>query len=219
TPDQAGDFSGGRVDIRTREFPSSRQLTLSAGAGFNSRVTGATILAAPTMGAEWWGDAGSGRALPEAVEAAGDFTAGVSQSDLNGMVNAFRNAWSSSQRTGRGSSSFGASLGGTDALLGQDVSYLLSGTYSYGEEVRDDEVRARALAGSGGATHEVDRFNGSTGRSSVLWGGLASLSSLFGQHTRAFFNGTFNRTADNEARFEIGTSENHGDMPMQIQRL
>src|SRR5690606_3015590 len=103
--------------------------------------------------------------------------------------------------------------------LGQDVSYLLSGMYSYGEEVRDDEVRARALAGNSGATHEVDRFNGSTGRRSVLWGGLASISSLFGQHTRAFFNGTFNRTADNEARFEIGTSENHGDMPMQIQRL
>jgi outer membrane receptor for ferrienterochelin and colicin len=219
TPDQAGDFSGGRVDIRTREFPNERQLTLSAGAGFNDRVTGATMLAAPAEGAEWFGFAGAERSLPQSVASAGDFTAGVSQSEFNGMVNDFRNAWSADRRTGRGSSSFGASLGGTDALFGQDISYLLSGTYSYGEEVRDNEVRARALAGSAGTTHEVDRFNGSTGRSSVLWGGLASMSSLFGQHTRAFFNGTFNRTADNEARFEIGASENHGGLPMQIQRL
>lgn len=218
TPDQAGDFSGGRVDIRTREFPGERQFTLSAGAGFNDRVTGASILAAPTEGSEWLGIAGT-RTLPPSVDAAGDFTAGVPQHELNGMVNDFRNAWSSDRRTGRGSSSFGASLGGTDALLGRNISYLLSGTYSYGEEVRDNEVRARALAGSAGATHEVDRFNGSTGRSSILWGGLASLSSLVGQHTRAFFNGTFNRTADNEARFEVGSSENHGGMPMQIQRL
>lgn len=219
TPDQAGDFSGGRVDIRTREFPSERQLTLSAGAGFNDRVTGATILAAPLEGAEWFGIAGTQRSLPQSIESAGNFTSGVSQNEFNRMVNDFRNAWSADRRTGRGSSSFGASLGGTDALLGQSISYLLSGTYSYGEEVRDNEVRARALAGSAGATHEVDRFNGSTGRSSVLWGGLASMSSLLGQHTRAFFNGTFNRTADDEARFEIGSSENHGDMPMQVQRL
>src|SRR5690606_20436030 len=123
------------------------------------------------------------------------------------------------RRTGRGSSSFGASLGGTDALLGHDISYLLSGTYSYGEEVRDNEVRARALAGNAGTTTEVDRFNGSTGRSSILWGGLASWSSLFGHHRGPFFIGAFNRTADNEARFEIGSSENHGGMPMQIQRL
>ena len=219
TPDQAGDFSGGRVDIRTREFPSERQFTLSAGAGFNDRVTGAVILAAPTEGSEWLGTAGASRDLPQSVVAAGDFTSGVSQSQFNGMVNDFRNAWSSDRRTGRGSSSFGASLGGTDAILGQDISYLLSGTYSYGEEVRADEVRARALAGGAGATLEVDRFNGSTGRSSVLLGGLASMSTLVGQHTRAFFNGTYNRTADNEARFEIGSSENHGGTPMQIQRL
>ena len=113
----------------------------------------------------------------------------------------------------------GASVGGTDPLLGQNVSYLLSGTYSYGEDVRDEEVRARALAGTAGEATEVDRFTGSTGRSSVLWGGLANLSTLIGQHTRAFFNGTYNRTADNEARFEVGSSENHGGIPMQIQRL
>jgi TonB-dependent receptor len=45
------------------------------------------------------------------------------------------------------------------------------------------------------------------------------MSTLLGQHTRAFFNGTYNRTADNEARVEIGSSENHGGIPMRIERL
>lgn len=219
TPDQAGDFSGAQVDIRTREFPSERQFTLSAGAGFNERVTGAVVLAAPTLGAEWLAHGSEGRALPQSVVQAGDFTGSVTQAEFNRMTNDFRNAWSADRRTGRGSSSFGASLGGTDALLGQDISYLLSATYSYGEEVRAQEVRARALAGSAGGTLEVDRFNGSTGRSTVLMGGLASMSTLLGQHTRAFFNGTYNRTADNEARVELGSSENHGGIPMRIERL
>src|SRR5690606_32396512 len=99
------------------------------------------------------------------------------------------------------------------------VSYLLSGTYSYAEEARGEELRARAQAGSEGGTDEVDRFVGATGRSSVLLGGLANVSTLLGQHTRLYFNGTYNRTADNEARRELGTSENHGGMPMRIDRL
>jgi hypothetical protein len=219
TPDQGGDFSGAQVDIRTREFPSERQFTLSAGAGFNDRVTGALIPVSPGEGTEWIGIAGAARELPASVAQAGNFTGALSQNEINAMVNDFRNVWSADRRAGRGSSSFGASLGGTDPLFGHDVSYLLSTTYSYGEEVRANEVRARALAGNEGSEIEVDRFSGTTGRSTVLWGGLANVSTLVGQHTRAFFNGTYNRTSDNEARFEIGASENHGGIPMQVQRL
>ncbi|HEX6306991.1 MAG TPA: TonB-dependent receptor [Longimicrobiales bacterium] len=219
TPDQPGDFSGAQVDIRTREFPAERQLTLSVGAGVNDRVTGVLMPAAPTVGREWLAVAGGARALPASVERAGDFTGAVQQTEFNRMVNDFRNAWSAERQSGRGSSSLGLSLGGTDALLGQDISYLVSGTYSYGEEVRTQERRARALAASAGAVQEVDRFSGSTGRTTVLLGGLANASTLIRQHTRAFFNATMNRTADNEARVELGASENHGGIPMRIERL
>ncbi|MEX0907052.1 MAG: TonB-dependent receptor [Gemmatimonadota bacterium] len=219
TPDQSGDFSGASIDIRTREFPAERQLTVSTGLGFNDRVTGSTLFAAPTTGTEWLGRAGAARALPSSVAAAGNFTGNVTQSEFNTMIGDFRNAWTPARQTGRGSSSHGASIGGTDAVFGQAVSYLLSGTYAYGEETRAGEVRARAIAGEGGAAVEVDRFTGTTGKTSVLAGGLASLTTLLGNDTRLFFNGTWNRTADNEARFENGTSENHGGIPMQIQRL
>jgi outer membrane receptor protein involved in Fe transport len=219
TPDLPGDFSGGQVDIRTREFPAQRQFSLSTGAGVNDRVSGAVLPGAPTTGAEWLGMAGSRRALPQSVAAAGDFTSPIPQSRLNGMINDFRNAWSAQRRTGRGSSSLGASLGGTDAILGRRISYLLSGTYSYADEVRAGETRARALAGAGGVAREIDRFTGETGRSSVLWGGLLNASTLLGQHSRFFLNSTYNRTADNEARLEVGSSENHGDIPMHIERL
>jgi outer membrane receptor protein involved in Fe transport len=219
TPDQPGDFTGGQVDIRTRQFPAARQFTLSTGFGINDRVTGATLLASPGTGTEWLGTAGGARSLPGSVAAAGNFTGAISQTQFNTMINDFRNVWSADPRTGRGSSSLGMSLGGTDAILGRPVSYLLSGTYSYGDEVRADEVRSRALAASGGTTREIDRFAGETGRSSVLWGGLVNASTLFGQHTRLFLNTTYNRTADNEARHELGSSENHGDIPMRIERL
>lgn len=219
TPDLPGDFSGAQVNIRTREFLGSRQLTVSAGGGFNSRVTGSDLFAAPTIGGEWLGLAGTARSLPTSVRDAGDFALPMSQDEVNAMVRSFRNAWTPHRASGRGNSSLGVSLGGTDPIFGQSISYLLSGTYSYGEEVRDNEIRARALPGADGSVLEADRFEGSTGRTTVLWGGLANVSTLVGEHSRLYFNGNLNRSADNEARFEQGTSENHGNIPMEVQRL
>src|SRR5690606_14400499 len=67
TPDLPGDFSGARVDIRTREFPASRQISYSLGMGANLLATGKDVLAAPTDGMEWLGLGGSDRALPGVV--------------------------------------------------------------------------------------------------------------------------------------------------------
>jgi outer membrane receptor protein involved in Fe transport len=135
------------------------------------------------------------------------------------MVRSFRNAWSAGSQTGKPKSSFSASVGGTDPLFGHDLGYLFSGTYSYSEDAKIDQLRAQALPGSiPGSTMEVDRFAGTTGGRSVLWGGLANLSTLVGTSNRLLVNATYNRTADDEARVERGFSENLGQ-EFQIQRL
>ena len=53
----------------------------------------------------------------------------------------------------------------------------------------------------------MDRFEGSTGSNSVLWGGLVNLSTLIGANARLMLNNTYNRTADNDARVERGRFE------------
>lgn len=52
TPDLSGDFSGGQVDIRTREYPAQRQLSIAVSQGYNSSVTGSTLPMAPRAGGE-----------------------------------------------------------------------------------------------------------------------------------------------------------------------
>jgi outer membrane receptor for ferrienterochelin and colicin len=217
TPDQPGDFSGAQVDIQTREFPAERQIAWSISGGGNDRVTGSTLPFAPAVGSEWIGMGGTERRLPDIV-ANTDFTGQLSQQQINQMVNSFRNAWSSEPESGLPNLSGGFSIGGTDPILGRRVSYLLSGTYSRSNEVKQDEVRAQALPGPNGATIESDRFTGTTGRTSVLWGGLLSSSMLIGTRTRLLLNATYNRTADNEGRSEIGSSEQFA-LPMRIDRL
>ncbi|MGH7503670.1 MAG: TonB-dependent receptor domain-containing protein [Longimicrobiales bacterium] len=219
TPDQPGDFSGAQVDIQTREFTGERQIVYSLSTGANDRVTGRSLSRAPTVGGEWLGMAGDDRQLPDLVRQAGNFTGPVSQDQVNQMVNAFRNAWSTDANSPSPNLSAGLSVGGTDPLFGQRTSYLVSATYSRNNEVRADEVRAQALAGEDGSTIEVDRFNGATARTSILWGGLMNLSTLLGERTRLIANATYNRTSDNEGRTEIGSSENHGGLPLRIDRL
>ena len=214
TPDQPGDFSGAQVDIRTREFPLRRQLSYSVSASYNDAATGSDLPMAPTTGREWLGFAGVERRVPGMV--VGGLAGSPSQDDFNLMVNSFRNAWTPRAKAAAPGASFSVTAGGNDPVLGRELGYVGSFSYSYGDEVRANEVRAYAEPTDG--TREIDRFEGTTGRSSVLWGGLLNLSTMLGSSTRISLNNTYNRTADNEARRERGRSENLG-LELEVDRL
>jgi hypothetical protein len=206
TPELPGDFSGAQVDIRTREFPTTRQLALSLSTGYNAAVTGRTLPMAPRAGGEWLASSTTPRLIPAAVEGTLRPQPGES---TNQMVNAMRNSWSVVDAYARPSTSFGASLGGSDPLFGREFGYLGSLTYSAGDEANVGMFRENV---------EGDRFEGSMGRFSVLWGGLLNLHTMLGSHTRISLNNTYNRSADNEARLEEGFYENHGSN-IRIERL
>lgn len=217
TPDQPGDFSGGSVNLKTRESPPETQRSYSFSVGANDAVTGRRILSAPGTGTEWLGFGGADRQLPGSVAGA-DFNTTHSQQQYNQYVSSFRNAWSARQATGRPATSASVALGGHVPLAGRDLGYLGSFSYSYGQEIRANETRAFAVPTPEGNTGEVDRYVGSTGRESALWGGVLNLSRLVGSRHRLTFNNTFTRSADNEARFEEGFDENTA-LPFQLTRL
>jgi outer membrane receptor protein involved in Fe transport len=219
TPDQPGDFSGAQVDIRTREFPAHRQFLYSLTMGLNDAASRASVPAPPSSGGEWIALTGRARDLPSSIASAGNFSTPLAQPSVNQMVSSFRDAWSAQPRTVLPNTSSGVSVGGEDPVFGQRIGYLASLSYSYNQEVRADEIRAYALPGSTpGSTDESDHYDGSTGRSSVLWGGLVNLSTLVGPHSKFALNTVYNRSADNEARLEVGSSENLGGR-FQVSRL
>ena len=208
TPDQAGDFSGAVVDIRTREFPARRQFVYSASVGANARATGRSLVSPRREGPELLGFAGGRRDLPAGMRAVDDIQANVPQAESNRIIGSLRNVWTPRRQTGSPNGSFSASLGGNDPLLGRRIGYLLSGTYAVSQEVRDQEVNAVPQPQADGSLTELYRFTGQTGRTGVLWGGLANASTILGRSTRVSLNNTYNRSADNEARRDVGYSEN-----------
>lgn len=203
TPDQPGDFSGAQVNIKTREFPARGMVTYNTTIGFNSLATGKTIVAAPTLGREWLAVAGAARLLPATVSAAGNFAA-ANQAQMNQAVNAFRNAWTPVTNAAAPNLSTGISLGGQQRVLGHNIGYIASGSYSNSQEIKVDEHRALAVPDGSGGTREFNTFSGSSSNRSVLLGGLVNVSTLLGSGTRIELNNTYNRTADNEAKLLEG---------------
>ena len=207
TADQPGDFSGAQVDIRTREFPLGRETEFSTSFGHNAAATNRGLVVAPTLGRDWLGFAGSERQLPSQL--AEPMPQQPSQTAVNSIVQSFRNAWSPMSKEGAPNRSFGVTTGGSKPFgNSSQAGYVAALSYSYNQELRDREVRAYAEPTDG--TTEVDRFEGTTGRASVLWGGIANVSLNLGSSTRISLNNTYNHTADNEARRESGFSENLG---------
>jgi TonB-dependent receptor len=133
----------------------------------------------------------------------------LTPADQNYLINQFRNAWTPGAQTASPNVSTSFSVGGNDPVFGQRIGYLLSGTMSQSTDLRTGQVRALANRGdTPGSTVEQDRFEGETGTVGVVWGGLANFSTLVGGHSRLMLNNTYSRTADNEARREIGHFEN-----------
>ena len=209
TPDQPGDFAGANVNIRTKEFPASRQINYSTSFGANSRVFGQTLPFAPRAGGELVGFANASRQVPQAIAQA-NFLGSVPQSQYNQMALQQRNVWNAAPRNGGMNGSFGASTGG-NTIFGKRLGYVVSANYGYTEETRSDERFAVGNQGPNNTVVPLTSVSGTTGRSSVQWGGIANFSKLIGKSSRVSLNTTATRSADNEARTDRGFDENLSD--------
>jgi outer membrane receptor for ferrienterochelin and colicin len=210
TPDLPGDFSGGQVDIRTREFPAKRQTTLSISSGGTDRVVGTALPSAPRAGGERLGFAGSARNIPSLLDQTNFLSGFPTQSTFNQITQQQRNVWTAGSQSGRPNVSAAASVGGSE-ILGQRIGYLMSGSYGLTGEVRANEENAIGNQGANNTVVPLTRLRGTTGRESVLWGGLANFSVMLGRSARLAWNNTLTRSADNEARVDRGFDENLGD--------
>jgi hypothetical protein len=207
TPDQPGDFSGAQVDIRMRNVPARPVMSYSITAGYNDAATGQRVLAAPTLGLDWLAFGGTRRELPGAITAYGPRLPGdLSRDEQNRLVNAFRNAWTPQGRSGAPNYSASLSAGGEVAPGGHGIGYVGSLSYAATQEVRRDEERAVAVPVSQQplVLQPYNAYRGSTGRSSVLWGGLLNLTTWLGGHTKVTLSNMYDRTADNEAHLDAG---------------
>jgi hypothetical protein len=226
TPDKPGNFSGGSVDLATRDFPGYRTFTFSSSVGYNTATTGESILWTPGGSKDWLGYDDGKRAIPDYVmenpelaEAVPDnfytisgfpdssyLNTGVKTADLvnymDSSARAFNPDMTPERRDAPLDQSYSFSYGDDYRLFGKPLGVLASLTYSHKYRYYGDGVY-REFAGGGQNSRRLSQdfdLKEEQGTDDVLWGGMLNLKYKLHPSHKIGFNYIRNQNGESKSR-------------------
>ncbi|MBC7653410.1 MAG: outer membrane beta-barrel protein [Oligoflexus sp.] len=200
--DIPGDFSGGVVQIVTKDFPDSKFLNLSLGTSYNTQSTFKNFLTAPKSGSEVFGFYDKGRDIPSNFPSKAEYLALPNQgSQRFDLSKAFTNNWGYSDVTSKLGPIFQANYG-TSKVYDNNKKFgtILSLSYRYDERLKDVDQIAYAGQNVG------DKFSDKVFNYNTNIGGLANFAYSWGTNKIALKN-LFNRVIESQFTSRIGIDE------------
>ncbi len=187
TPDRPGDFAGGSVDLRTKDFPESKVLDLTVSQRWNDQVTLRRLPIAGFSGTDWLAIDGGRRAAPPIPF--GDPSPLAKQRVLQGFRN---NLWDPASHV---------------IAPGAGV------TASYGNQWQGSNGRGFGAVASltyGNKTTYWDRLSniyyyGREGATNVEWGGIANFTLKLSPRQKLGWKNLYTRSADQTTIFGQGS--------------
>ncbi len=187
TPDKPGDFSGGAVEVKTKEFPDNDVRQFSISQSYNSEATFETLQAPHRSGMDFLGF-GSGRRAPPPIPA--DFDDVFS---LERFAESIRSDWNPRPARVLPNLGLGLNVGGQRPSDRIALGYVLSLTYSSGTEHSADRFFQFY---SSPKTEPNRAFVYQDVRTGVDWGGVANVSLRFGTASKVSFKNLYTRNAE-----------------------
>ena len=189
TPDKPGSFSGGLVDVATKNYPEKFTFNFSASSSYNSNATfNDNFLVSKSSGTDWLGRDNGYRAIPSILSDPNTKlpspNAARRDADLAKQLDEASNAFSSEMvptaKEGPLNQSYAISVGDQLKLFGNPLGYSASLTYNRNYKFYNDgKVGRWQLSGDVDNADELNNyllFNDSKGTDEVLWGGLANIA-------------------------------------------
>jgi outer membrane receptor protein involved in Fe transport len=202
TPDQPGSFSGGTVDLATREFPSKWTVNFSTSTSYSLTTTGRDRLSSGGgqkrfLGLNMGIDNGS-RAVPDAIKDNPNWSSDTATQRLAGLELASRQ-WTPTRAGTPVNGGYSLNVGGRLDLGGQrELGFV--GSWTYGNTYRIMREHYVEWDGYGPSLdYYVER-----GVQSVLWGGLASSTLKLSDNHKLSLAGIYNQIGEDEARLATG---------------
>lgn len=216
TPDKPGDFSGGSVDVKTKDFPDQFSMSLSASSKFNSETTfNNNGLSYNGGSSDWLGFDDGTRALPTEV---GKDTwiadVGAAQRDdkmaqeINDVTNSFNSQMSPFKSAAPLNQSYALSIGNQYEVLGKQVGLIGSLTYKndHSGYINGQLNRWDRGVADPNKTQLDTNFAMSDTRSisEVVLGGLFKASMKLNNANTVSFNYLYNQSGESTSRFVNG---------------
>lgn len=212
TADRPGEFGGGDVQVRTKDFPGQRTLSFTVSQGYNEGATFKRLRTYAGTGGDVWGFGARARAIPQAVyDVAGDRPLTLSSNPELGFTRAtlaeigksFANVWSPTTARAIPNGSYAVTYGDEFKLLGRRVGVINSWTLSRGFDQRNESQRFFPSATDTLYDYAVNRAS-----ESVQLGGLSGLSMRLSPRHTVHMRGLWTHSADDEVRVYQGLDHN-----------
>lgn len=217
SPNLPGDFSGGYVDIATKDFPEVRTIQISASSGYRFGTTfNDKFLSYPGGKTDWLGLDDGTRAVPDEIAnltgTFPEYSQGINNaevaSQLEKLTKSFQNNWRFLNQRPPVNHSFGLSFGNQKTLFGKPLGYITSLTYQHSYTHYDNgEYGIYELTGKVDQTDELNtqlKLSDSKSDEEVLWGALFSVNLKLAPTHRIGFMAMHNQSSNKSARYLEG---------------
>lgn len=212
TADRPGEFGGGDVQVRTRDFPGNRTWSFSASQGYVAGVTFKDRLTYASTRADLFGFGAHARRIPDAVyDVAGDrplvnssdpargFTLGT----LASVAKSFNDVWSPHGGSTLPNGNYSASYGDEFSLFGRPLGLIESWSLSRAFDQRDETQRFFIDASDTLYDYAVSRA-----KETVQLGGVSGVSYRLSPRHTLHLRGLYTHSADDEVRVYQGPDHN-----------
>ena len=218
TPDKPGNFSGGTVDIKTKDFPDAFSFHFSTSTSYNPQVNltsnGPIFYSGGSN--DWLGFDDGTRDIPSLLSnkdiVIPRSDEGRSNYEVAQLVDAYSKAFSSVMRPHSEkfplNQGYSLSIGNQISLAGRPLGFLASLSYSQNYSSYDDGEFARWDLGSAEMEDlaTVMNLKDTQSTTEVLWGGLFKTSYKLHPFHKISANVMYNRNAENTARYLEGSN-------------
>ena len=208
TPDRPGNFTGGAVDLRTKEFPEQFTWSLSASFAHNSRITGKHFLAS-NGGSNTWGRADGARDLPAGVDGQRiplRFSSATADAEIGRLTRMFNPTMAPGVKDAPLNRSFAGAVGGVTTLFGRKLGYAASLSYdrSFGGYSEGVLGRYERQGVNSPSLAPLVLLGDTRSEDDVLIGSLFNVAYQFSHDHQLSLNTMFNQSGNDMARRQSG---------------
>ena len=212
TPDKPGNFSGGTVDIKTKDFPENLDVTFSTLTSYNTQTTFSDNGIGYDGGKiDWLGIDDGKRALPANIKSNGlpEIPSNYDPSVLDQIADysrGFNSQMTPTKHTPGLNQGYSFSLGNQITVLNRPLGFLGSLTYSNTSSSYDNGEYNAWNLGSKEAKQlsSIFKMNDIKTTNEVLWGGLLKASYKITPQNILSLNFIYNVNGESSARYLEG---------------
>lgn len=197
TADQPGNFSGGLVQLQTKDFPDKFSISLSSQGGITTETTGDNGFLSYDAGQKKFlffnsGMDDGGRSLPSQFPNT-PFTG------QNNYGKLFKDSWKQNSGSAPLNGGFNLSLGGATNILNNQFGFVFG--YSYKNSFTNKIIERNEYNGD---TTQIIKFNGQSSEYSVSNGGILNLSYKIGDNNKISWKNTYSISSEDETEYLEG---------------